>query len=119
MKLVQAIACTKLTAYNDNKTKNERRIKNIITKKKKKLPYSYSLKYYSYDENNINNENSEDIDKRADKNELDLLVDDKKKNMKEFKFNAKDERFQTKNNIDFAIDPTNKNYKKLKGKKNF
>ena len=37
--------------------------------------------------------------------------------MKKFKFNSKDERFQTNNNKDFAIDPTNKNYKKLKDKK--
>ena len=70
-------------------------------------------------EDNENGKSKEEKDIRADKNELDLLVDDKKKSIGEFKFNYKDERFQTKNNIDFAIDPTNKNYKKMKGKKNY
>ena len=92
------------------KKKEERERKNKIKEKRKG---NYNKETNDNEENNI----SEEVDKKADKNELDLLVDDKKKNMKEFKFNSKDERFQTKNNIDFAIDPTNKNYKKIKGKK--
>ena len=92
------------------KKKEERERKNKIKEKRKG---NYNKETNESEENNI----SEEVDKKADKNELDLLVDDKKKNMKEFKFNSKDERFQTKNNIDFAIDPTNKNYKKIKGKK--
>ena len=92
------------------KKKEERERKNKIKEKRRG---NYNKETNDSEENNI----SEEVDKKADKNELDLLVDDKKKNMKEFKFNSKDERFQTKNNIDFAIDPTNKNYKKIKGKK--
>jgi len=56
-------------------------------------------------------------EEKADKNELDLLVDEQNKNKGKFKYNSKDERFQTNNNTDFAIDPTNKNYKKIKDKK--
>ena len=48
---------------------------------------------------------------------MDLLVDEQNKNKGKFKYNSKDERFQTNNNTDFAIDPTNKNYKKIKDKK--
>ena len=92
------------------KKKEERERKNKIKEKRKG---NYNKETNESEEDNI----SKEVDKKADKNELDLLVDDKKKNMKEFKFNSKDERFQTKNNIDFAIDPTNKNYKKIKGKK--
>ena len=64
------------------------------------------------------NRKNEFKNKEKYKDEMDLLVEDKT-NMKEFKFNEKDERFQTKNNVDFAIDPTNKNYKKMKGRKNY
>ena len=116
----------------ENKSKWEKFKENKKNKRKEKKREERERKNKIRDKrkgnNTINEVNSEDnndekreeeIDKRADKNELDLLVDDRKKNMKEFKFNSKDERFQTKNNIDFAIDPTNKNYKKLKGKKNF
>ena len=92
------------------KKKEERERKNKIKENRKG---NYNKETNESEEDNI----SKEVDKKADKNELDLLVDDKKKNMKEFKFNSKDERFQTKNNIDFAIDPTNKNYKKIKGKK--
>ena len=56
-------------------------------------------------------------EEKANKNELDLLVDEQNKNKGKFKYNSKDERFQTNNNTDFAIDPTNKNYKKIKDKK--
>ena len=94
------------------KKKEERERKNKIKEKRRG---NYNKETNDNEENNI----SEEVDKKADKNELDLLVDDKKKNMKEFKFTSKDERFQTNNNIDFAIDPTNKNYKKMKGKKNY
>ena len=55
-------------------------------------------------------------EEKANKNELDLLVDEQNKNKGKFKYNSKDERFQTNNNTDFAIDPTNKNYKKIKDK---
>ena len=104
------------------KKKEERERKNRI-KEKRKGNNNKDTNIEDDDDNNSyekseENEKDKDIIK-ADKNELDLLVDDKKKNMKEFKFNSKDERFQTKNNIDFAIDPTNKNYKKIKVKKNY
>ena len=56
-------------------------------------------------------------EEKANKNELDLLVDEQNKYKGKFKYNSKDERFQTNNNTDFAIDPTNKNYKKIKDKK--
>ena len=96
------------------KKKEERERKNKIREKRKG-----NNKDIDSSEDNENEKSKEEKDIRADKNELDLLVDDKKKSIGEFKFNYKDERFQTKNNIDFAIDPTNKNYKKLKGKKNY
>ena len=63
------------------------------------------------------NRKGEYNEEKADKNELDLLVDEQNKNKGKFKYNSKDERFQTNNNTDFAIDPTNKNYKKIKDKK--
>ena len=97
------------------KKKEERERKNKIREKRKGNNKDIDIS----EDNEKEKSDEEEIDKRADKNELDLLVDDKKKNIGEFKFNSKDERFQTKNNIDFAIDPTNKNYKKLKGKKNY
>ena len=63
------------------------------------------------------NRKGEYNEEKADKTELDLLVDEQNKNKGKFKYNSKDERFQTNNNTDFAIDPTNKNYKKIKDKK--
>ena len=92
------------------KKKEERERKNKIKEKRKGN--------YKEKKNDSDNEDSEKkIEEKADKNELDLLADDEKGNNKDFKFNSKDERFQTKNNIDFAIDPTNKNYKRMKAKK--
>jgi len=92
------------------KKREERERKNKIKEKRKGN--------YKNNKNESDNEDSEKkIEEKADKNELDLLVDDEKGKNKEFKFNSKDERFQTKNNIDFAIDPTNKNYKRMKAKK--
>ena len=92
------------------KKREERERKNKIKEKRKGN--------YKENKNESDSEDSEKkIEERADKNELDLLVDDEKGKNKEFKFNSKDERFQTKNNIDFAIDPTNKNYKRMKAKK--
>jgi hypothetical protein len=92
------------------KKKEERERKNKIKEKRKGN--------YKENKNESDSEDSEKkIEEKADKNELDLLVDDEKGKNKEFKFNSKDERFQTKNNIDFAIDPTNKNYKRMKAKK--
>ena len=95
------------------KKKEERERKNKIKEKRKGNNKDINIE----DDNSSEEGEKKEENIKADKNELDLLVDDKKKNMKEFKFNSKDERFQTKNNIDFAIDPTNKNYKKMKGKK--
>ena len=99
------------------KKKEERERKNKIREKRKGNTNNNNINISDVD--NYEEKSEKDNDKKADKDELDLLVDDRKKNMKEFKFDSKDKRFQTKNNIDFAIDPTNKNYKKLKGKKNF
>ena len=90
------------------KKKNKRKEKKREEREKKKIRKENRKNNEEEDENN---------DKKADKNELNLLVDEQVKNMKKFKFNSKDERFQTNNNKDFAIDPTNKNYKKLKDKK--
>ena len=50
------------------------------------------------------NRKGEYNEEKADKNELDLLVDEQNKNKGKFKYNSKDERFQTNNNTDFAID---------------
>ena len=97
------------------KKKEERERKNRIREKRKGNNKDIDIE----DDNSSEKNEKKEENIKADKNELDLLVDDKKKNMKEFKFNSKDERFQTNNNIDFAIDPTNKNYKKMKGKKNY
>ena len=89
-----------------NKRKEKKREEREKKKKRKEKKY-----------NEYNSEDEENDNKQADKNELNLLVDEQIKNKKKFKYNDKDERFQTNNNTDFAIDPTNKNYKKIKDKK--
>ena len=97
----------------ENKSKWEefKERKKNIRKEKKKEEREKKNKIKENRKNEFKN-------KEKYKDEMDLLVEDKT-NMKEFKFNEKDERFQTKNNVDFAIDPTNKNYKKMKGRKNY
>jgi len=88
------------------KKKNKRKEKKREEREKKKNRKNE----YNKEEESENNE------KEATKNELDLLVDEQKKNKDKFKYNSKDERFNVNNNTDFAIDPTNKNYKKIKNK---
>ena len=92
--------------------KNKRKEKKREEREKKK-------KRKERNKNEYNSEEEEENNKKADKNELNLLVDEQIKNKKKFKYNEKDERFQTNNNTDFAIDPTNKNYKKIKDKSIF
>ena len=111
---------TKVLNENENKKENKskweqfKEQKKNKRKEKKREEREKKQRIKERRKEEYNEEN-----KKADKNELDLLVDEQKKNMNKFKFNSKDERFQTNNNTDFAIDPTNKNYKKLKDKKKF
>ena len=108
----------KIMNENENKKENKSKWEQFKEQKKnkrKEKKREEREKKKRIKENRKNEEEEEN--KKADKNELDLLVDEQAKNKKKFKYNSKDERFQTNNNIDFAIDPTNKNYKKLKDKK--
>ena len=99
----------------ENKSKWEQFKEQKKNKRKEKKREERERKK-KFKENRKNESKEEEENKKADKNELDLLVDEQTKNMKKFKYNSKDERFQTNNNTDFAIDPTNKNYKKIKNK---
>ena len=103
----------------DNKSKWEqfKEQKKNKRKEKKREERERKKKLKEKRKNEYNSDEDEEENKKADKNELDLLVDEQTKNMKKFKYDSKDERFQTNNNTDFAIDPTNKNYKKIKDKK--
>ena len=102
----------------ENKTKWEQfKEKKKNKRKEKKREEREKKKKRKEKINNEYNSEEEEENKKADKNELNLLVDEQIKNKKKFKYNEKDERFQTNNNTDFAIDPTNKNYKKIKDKK--
>ena len=112
----------KVLNENEDKKENKSKWEQFKEKKKnkrkeKKREEREKKKKRKEKINNEYNSEEEEENKKADKNELNLLVDEQIKNKKKFKFNSKDERFQTNNNKDFAIDPTNKNYKKLKDKK--
>ena len=101
---------SKWEQFKEQKKNKRKEKKREEREKKKKRKERNKNEYNSEEEEEENN-------KKADKNELNLLVDEQIKNKKKFKYNDKDERFQTNNNTDFAIDPTNKNYKKIKDKK--
>ena len=116
---------TKVLNENEDKKENKskweqfKEQKKNKRKEKKREEREKKKKRKEQRDKNYEEESEEDYDnnKNADKNELNLLVDEQIKNKKKFKYNDKDERFQTNNNTDFAIDPTNKNYKKIKDKK--
>ena len=112
----------KVLNENEDKKENKSKWEQFKEKKKnkrkeKKREEREKKKKRKEKNNNEYNSEEEEENKKADKNELNLLVDEQIKNKKKFKYNEKDERFQTNNNTDFAIDPTNKNYKKIKDKK--
>ena len=110
----------KVMNENENKKENKSKWEQFKEQKKnkrKEKKREERERKKKFKENRKNEYKEEEENKKADKNELDLLVDEQTKSKGKFKYNEKDERFQTNNNTDFAIDPTNKNYKKIKDKK--